>query len=111
MVGHAKDRSGVGPRSAWLLLALGATLASCQPRSREVVAYDLAEFAPFARAHNPWDWQSLGTPSAEPFLEGGFLRAPFTPGEGDAFAQALRRAQFQFIWQDLRDRVVVLDLN
>ena len=111
MVGQAKGRLGVGPRSVWLLLALSTTLASCQPRSREVVAYNLAELAPFARVQNPWDWQSLGTPSAEPFLEGGFLRAPFTPGEGAPFCLALRRAQFQFIWHDLRNRVVVLDLG
>lgn len=111
MVGHAKDRSHWVSSHAWLPLALCAALLSCQRRSPEIVAYDLAQLAPFARTQSPWNWQSMGTPSAEPFLEAGFLRSPFTPGQGDAFSPALRRAQFQFIWQDLRKRVVLFDLE
>jgi arylsulfatase A-like enzyme len=111
MAGHVEDRPRVGRRRTWLLLVLGGALASCQAREPETVAYDLTGQAPFARTSEPWVWQSLGTPSAEPYLEGGFLRVPFTPGKGDAFALALRRAEFQFIWPDVQDRVIVLDLE
>jgi arylsulfatase A-like enzyme len=111
MAGYVKVGSGLRAVAPFVVLALGASLVSCGFRSREVMAYDLVELAPFSRVESPWEWQSLGTPSAEPFLEGGFLRAPLVPGEGDPFALALRRAEFQFIWRDVKERIVALDME
>lgn len=102
-----------------LVALLGLACVACtetSPRpappsaSPPTTVYDLAARAWAAELTSPRRTALLGTPSGDPFLEGGFTRAAL-PAQGAPFAWARRRAVIALHGVPDDARALVLDLE